>query len=91
MKCLPLPPQIVGDGSRCYDMMYGAEDTPFMRWCRSQADCEVADGLGMLVEQAALSFNRWLHPPEDAIDTAPVVASMRASIANTNANDGKAD
>ena len=86
-----LPPQIVSEGSRCYDMMYGAEDTPFMRWCRSQADCEVADGLGMLVEQAALSFKCWLHPPEDAIDTAPVIASMRASITNTNANDGKAD
>ena len=43
----------------CYDMMYGAEPTAFMRWCRGHSAQHVADGLGMLVEQAAESFLIW--------------------------------
>ena len=40
-----------------YDMMYGRE-TPFMALARA-ADAQVADGLGMLVEQAAEAFYSW--------------------------------
>ncbi len=42
----------------CYDMMYGAGDTPFVGWARV-AGCPAMDGLGMLVEQAAESFLCW--------------------------------
>lgn len=42
----------------CYDMVYGDQQTPFMKWA-SGHDCAVADGLGMLVGQAAESFRRW--------------------------------
>ena len=41
----------------CYDMMYGTE-TPFMK-CASKKTDAVYDGLGMLIEQAAVSFNIW--------------------------------
>ena len=40
-----------------YDMMYGRE-TPFMALART-AGAQVADGLGMLVEQAAEAFYSW--------------------------------
>ncbi|MEX1033969.1 MAG: shikimate dehydrogenase [Cellvibrionaceae bacterium] len=43
----------------CYDMAYGNEPTAFLRWGRAQGLSELADGLGMLVEQAAESFYLW--------------------------------
>ena len=64
-------------GSLAYDMMYGKGDTPFMTAARQQGASRSADGLGMLVEQAAESFLLWrgIRPT-----TAPVLAEMRASI-----------
>jgi shikimate dehydrogenase len=55
-----------------YEMLYGRE-TPFMRQARS-ANVRVADGLGMLVEQAAEAFFVWrgVRP-----QTAPVLALLR--------------
>lgn len=55
----PLPDSIVAEDGCCYDMMYGAEPTPFMQWAREQDAEKILDGLGMLVEQAAESFNIW--------------------------------
>lgn len=56
-----------------YDMMYGKE-TPFLLFAKEQGAARLADGLGMLVEQAAESFFLWrnIHP-----DTAPVIAKLR--------------
>ena len=42
-----------------YDMLYGAEPTPFLQWCHQQGVPQTADGLGMLVSQAAESFTIW--------------------------------
>lgn len=54
---LPLPESIFARGALAYDMMYGRE-TPFMQFARAQG-VQVADGLGMLVEQAAEAFYVW--------------------------------
>lgn len=58
-KLLPLPDSIIGGNSRCYDMLYGARPTPFMDWAGERGVAQLADGLGMLVEQAAESFFLW--------------------------------
>lgn len=70
----PLPPGVFAAGSLAYDMMYGKGDTPFMAFARNQGAARVADGLGMLVEQAAEAFFVWrgIRP-----EGAPVMALLR--------------
>lgn len=53
-----LNPAILNEGACCYDMVYGKELTPFLKWAEKH-NAKVADGLGMLVEQAAESFYLW--------------------------------
>ena len=51
--------------TQCYDMVYGADETAFCAYTREQGSLHCADGLGMLVEQAALSFTIWLNKKPD--------------------------
>ncbi|MGA7801612.1 MAG: shikimate dehydrogenase, partial [Gammaproteobacteria bacterium] len=73
----PLPTDVVGDDGWCYDMMYGAGPTAFVRWARLQGVSHAVDGLGMLVEQAAESFRIWrgVRPR-----SAPVIAALREEL-----------
>jgi shikimate dehydrogenase len=54
-----LPAGIVGETTLCYDMSYGRGDTPFTRWAKSLHAAGAVKGWGMLVEQAAASFELW--------------------------------
>lgn len=42
-----------------YDMLYGAKPTPFLQWAKAAGVPQQADGLGMLVAQAAEAFYIW--------------------------------
>lgn len=65
----PLPDGLLADGAHCYDMMYAGGPTPFLAWATAQGVTSTADGLGMLVEQAAESFALWrgVHPETDEV------------------------
>ena len=73
----PLPEDVLAPGGWCYDMMYGAEATPFVRWGEAHAAARALDGLGMLVEQAAESFFIWrgVRP-----QTAAVIDALRSGL-----------
>lgn len=69
---LPVPTSVFARHCLAYEMVYGHE-TPFMANARA-AGARVADGLGMLVEQAAEAFLVWrgMRP-----DTGPVLAVLK--------------
>ncbi|MDO9598848.1 MAG: shikimate dehydrogenase [Azoarcus sp.] len=73
----PLPAGIYAPGALAYDMMYGRDETAYLLAARAEGASRVADGLGMLVEQAAESFTLWrgVRP-----DTAPVLAELRREL-----------
>jgi shikimate dehydrogenase len=70
----PLPASVFAPQTLAYDMMYGAAETPFLAFARQCGAGRCADGLGMLVEQAAEAFFVWrgIRP-----DTTPVLAELR--------------
>lgn len=73
----PLPPGLYAPESLAYDMVYGRGLTAYLKQARDQGAARLADGLGMLVEQAAEAFALWrgVRP-----DTAAVRATLRAAL-----------
>lgn len=69
----PLKDELVGEQTWCYDMMYGSDRTVFLAWAH-QRGADGADGLGMLVGQAAEAFYLWRNVRPE---TASLVALMR--------------
>lgn len=67
----PLPP-LHEDTRAALDLVYARGGTPWVRAARAD-DIPAADGLSMLVHQAAAAFERWWHQP------APLDA-MRAAL-----------
>ena len=71
-----LPEGIFAAGSLAYSMMYGKGETAFQRFAKAQGAARIAEGLGMLVEQAAEAFHLWrgVRP-----DVAPVMDLLRGA------------
>lgn len=64
-----LPINLVAPRGAAIDLSYGEAAVPFLAWARSARAHDCIDGLGMLVEQAAESFQRWhrVRPETDAV------------------------
>ncbi|MEZ7751152.1 shikimate dehydrogenase [Haemophilus sputorum] len=76
-KYVPLPASLFAS-SAVYDMQYAPyQNTPFLRYAKSQGAKHCSDGLGMLVNQAAFAFELWegMLP-----DIAPVLAQLQAEM-----------
>ncbi|MNN63423.1 Shikimate dehydrogenase [compost metagenome] len=55
----PLPGAVLGETRLAYELAYGKGLTPFLHQAREAGVARVADGVGMLVEQAAEAFAWW--------------------------------
>jgi len=66
---LSLPFALCSDMTAAVDLNYGDVAIPFLAWARTARLRTIVDGLGMLVEQAAESFERWhgVRPQTDAV------------------------
>jgi len=75
---LAIHPSVLSRARAAVDMMYGPAPTAFMQQARQAGATRVADGLGMLVEQAAEAFFLWrgVRP-----ETASVLAELRLQLA----------
>ena len=73
---LPVPATVLQPNGLACDLMYGPAALGFLEWARAHGT-EARDGLGMLVEQAAASFQLWrgVQPP-----TQQVLAELRDSV-----------
>lgn len=70
----PLPTGVFASGCLAYELVYGKGLTPFLRHAQQAGAGRLADGVGMLVEQAAEAFFWWRG-------VRPATAAMIATIA----------
>ncbi len=73
----PLPTGLLNPNASCYDLMYGAEPTVFLQWAAEQGAVKLADGLGMLVGQAAEAFYLWRQIRPEVV---PVITALRRQL-----------
>jgi shikimate dehydrogenase len=68
-EALPLPEGLFAPGAVAYEMVYGKGLTPFLKQAQAAGVGRVADGVGMLVEQAAEAFAWWrgVRPDTSAV------------------------
>ena len=53
------PTDIFEPNSVSYDLFYSKVETKFQSWSKENGAGKIYDGLGMLIQQAALSFDIW--------------------------------
>ena len=78
---VPVADAVLAPDALALDMMYGAAARPFLEWAVANG-ARGRDGLGMLVEQAAVAFELWrgVRP-----ETAPVLSALRQRMAGAKA------
>lgn len=67
----------LSENSLCYDLKYGKTSNLFMRWAHKKNCQHIAEGLGMLVEQAAEAFFIWTGKRPN---TFPVLSIISAEV-----------
>lgn len=72
-----LPVSLLSASVRCYDMFYQQGLTPFLSWATEHGVTKYADGLGMLVGQAAHAVLLW-HGVLPEIE--PVIARLKREL-----------
>lgn len=72
-ESLPIPKSVFAPGCLAYDLTYGKGLTPFLQLAQAAGVTHLADGVGMLAEQAAEAFWWWrgVRP-----DTRAVIAQL---------------
>ena len=77
---VPVSEGVLRTGALAIDLMYGPAARAFLAWAEGHG-AVARDGLGMLVEQAAVAFElfRGIEP-----ETAPVLAALRQRMAGTS-------
>jgi len=70
---------VINNTVTCYDMVYGKDKTPFLKWAKKHGAANIIDGLGMLVGQAAVSFSIWR---DVSPETLPVIEQLRVFLEN---------
>jgi shikimate dehydrogenase len=84
-RAVPVPSAALAPGALALDMMYGPSTHPFLSWAATHG-AQGRDGLGMLVEQAAVAFKIW-HGVQP--DTAPVLHALRQRLNHAAAESGR--
>lgn len=76
-KSLGLPRSLIHPDLFCYDLAYSSTNTSFLQWAQSGGCRNFADGLGMLLAQAAEAFFIWrkIKP-----DPASILAQIRSKL-----------
>jgi shikimate dehydrogenase len=74
----PVPAGVFAGAALAYELAYGKGLTPFLRLAQGAGVPRLADGVGMLVEQAAEAFAWWrgVRP-----ETAPLIAQLTVPLA----------
>ncbi len=73
-----IPASLIQPHVYCYDMLYQHGLTPFLAWCETLGAKKMADGLGMLVGQAAHAFMLWHGRMPDVV---PVIERLKQDLA----------
>ena len=73
----PVPATVFAPGALAYELAYGKGLTPFLRLAQQNGVQRLADGVGMLVEQAAEAFDWWrgVRP-----ETAAVIGQLTVAL-----------
>lgn len=76
-EILPIPASLINARVCCYDMFYQKGNTAFLTWCIQHGAKRYADGLGMLVGQAAHAVLLW-HGILPEVE--PVISALKCEL-----------